>query len=456
MGINGLNPLIKRFAPDAFFTMPIPKLSGKRIAIDANNWMYTNMATARKKVINRTDIVKGEPNIIEIRREWFLATINFILGWLYYNVTPVFVFDGQHPPEKDLTKAKRRDERNARKTKIDALYAQIRNDPELVSGSLIEELRKELRNYNYILPEDFELFRTVLCGIGIPCLQANGDGEQLCSMLCVEGKVAAVFSADTDNLVYGCPLVINKFSDTVSYDEYGNRIGNVECVRLDRVLSGLNIPHSVFVDLCIMSGCDYNKNIPGYAAIKSYTLLQKWGSIDELPRNLNVECLQHVRCREIFKYVPSQSIIVTEEQRLPLSEDIGFIGIPETPDPRIQIAESPIEDLGVEEIRPQTPEPIGLLEINKSAITNARDYLEMVGVGGQIEKIITSYHRLTSPNDGTVEDLGLQPGPRYVPPPQRMTLQIATRTPSTPIALPIRFLTLDILPQPARQESEAQ
>ena len=151
MGINRINPLLKRHAPDAFFTMPITMLSGKRIAIDGDNWMYTYMYTARKKVIKKTDIMTEEPNQIEIRREWFLEAITFILRWLAYNITPVFVFDGKHPPEKDETKAKRRDKRVALRAEIDVLYEQIRKDVLERPANITDQLRKKLINYNYIL-----------------------------------------------------------------------------------------------------------------------------------------------------------------------------------------------------------------------------------------------------------------------------------------------------------------
>jgi 5'-3' exonuclease len=416
MGVKGLNPLLKRHAPDAFFTIPINHLTGKRIAIDANNWMYTNMATARKKVINRTDIFQQEPNSVEIRREWFLLAINFIMTWLSHNITPVFVFDGQHLPEKDETKAKRRDTRSAARIKIDALYAQLRNETLERPANIIDDLRKELRNYNYISAEDFELFKMVIRGIGIPCLEAAADGEQLCSMLCVDGKVAAVFSTDTDNLTYGCPLIVTGFGETYSYDEYGNRIYNLDCVRHDRVLAGLNVSHSFFVDLCIMCGCDFNTNMPGYAAIKSFGLLQKYGSIDKLPRDLNTQCLKHVRCREIFAYVSSDSLITKN------SNDNG-----EEESPKLDYE-------GLKIIRQENAGP---LDINKGAISIARDYLEMAGVSGQIEKIITAYQHVKLAQDGYVENLQLGPPPKYIPPMQSVILNI-NRQPS-------RFMTLKVV-----------
>jgi 5'-3' exonuclease len=431
MGIKGINLLLKRNAPDAFFTMPMDQLSGKRIAIDGHHWMYSSMAIARKKVINRTDIAVQEPSPIEIRREWFLSAINFILSWLSCNIVPVFVFDGIHIPEKDDTKSKRKDLRSIARAKIDALYIQLRNITSERPYDLIDELRKELRNYNYISAEDFDLFKTVIKGIGIPCLQAVADGEQLCSMLCVDGKVAAVFSIDTDNMVYGCPLLVTGFSESYTYDGYGNRIQNLDCVRHDRILSGLNVSHSFFVDLCIMSGCDFNTNIPGYAAIKSFALLQKHKSIDDLPRNLNTECLKHIRCREIFRYVPHEDLIAKELPRAISQESlkIDFDLLP--------------------------PENVGPLDINKQAIVTARDYLEMVGISGQIERIILSYANVTQAQDGYVVELKLAPASKYVQP-DPLTIDKSTPIISTdtvpmptihqPTALShVKFLTLNVL-----------
>lgn len=393
MGINGLNKFVKKHARDAFIPVPIASFSGKRIAIDGNNWMYTNMATARKKVINRSDVALAEPDAFAIRREWFLMALNFIIGWLSFNVTPVFSYDGRHPPEKADTKAKRRDARVAAKVKIDALYEQLKGDILARPANIVEELRKELRNYNFIAYEDFELFKLVLKKIGIPSLQAVADGEHLCSSLCIEGKVAAVFSNDTDNLVYGCPLLITGFSDYATYDEHGYRVTHLDCVRLDRLLAGLNISHSTFVDLCIMSGCDFNTNMPKCAAHRSYKLIKQYGSIDNLPRNLNIECLKHVRCREIFQYVPSDELIVKSDDSEEPNEEDEFL----------------------QHVVDHNP-----LDVNKRAIATARECLELAGISGQIDRIIDVYRTVTPATDGYAINLDLATAPRYVPPPAHL------------------------------------
>lgn len=362
MGIKSLNPFLRKQSPDAFFHLPIEDFSKKRIAVDANNWMYTNMALARKKIIRKTDITIQRPDSLEIRKEWFLLLINFITGWMCYGVTLVFVFDGKHPPEKYETQAKRKQSRVSVKQEIDDLYKQLENIDLEFPGNVAEQLRKKLCNYNVISPEDFDLFKSVVKGIGMPYLQAEGDGERLCSSLCIEGKVAAIFSSDTDNLVYGCPLIITGYSELCSYDEYGNKISHVDCLRVDKVLECMKISHSLFVDLCIMSGCDYNTNIPGYGTVKSLGLLKKYGSVENLTDKIDLSCLKYQRCRELFAYTES-----------------------------LKLTEDPL-----------------ILNIDKNCLATCRDYLEMAGVAGQISRLVNIYTISPEPSDGTLDQLEIK------------------------------------------------
>lgn len=376
MGIPSISKLIDRHAPDAVINVPFTAFAGKRIAIDAFHWLHANMSIARKKVVSSIDVTQGEPNPSNVRRELLSNALNFILNWLSYGITPVFVFDGKQLPDKADTREKRQNKRAASRAKIDALYTQVHQGN---GAGIYDELKRELINYDCIASDDFEIFRSTIKGIGIPCIQAVSDGEQLCSMLCFEGKVAAVFSGDYDNLVYGCPLMIKRVSDTYSYDARGVRVPAFACVRIDKVLAGLKLSHSEFVDLCIMCGCDFNTNMPGYAAIKSYDLIQRYRSIENLPRDLNTTCLNHVRCREIFTTLPS---------------DLASIADDASDDPEC----SP-------------------LNIKKQALENARDYLDAVGLGSRMENLTACYHHVPEPTHGLILDI--QALDAYKPPTQR-------------------------------------
>lgn len=383
MGIKSINKLLKTKCSDAFFTLPITAFRGKRISIDASYWMYTNMATARKEIIRKTNVAEGEPNIVDIRKLWFQKAIDFILGWLSNDITPVFVFDGQAHPEKAKTKADRHEKREASRLKINALYEQLRGDVLLRPPTIIEELRKELENYTDIPREEYDLFKNVIKAIGLPCIQAKHDAEQLCASLCIEGVVAAVFSKDTDNLALGCPLMITGFSKIdYSYDEHNQRVNHIDCVRLDKILSGLEMTHTEFVDLCIMSGCDYNTNIPGKAVYKSYDLLKQCRSIDNLPKSLDTQCLNHARCREIFAYKSTAELSVA----IKLEDGDNVVSNDDN-----------------------------IYNVNKRAISNARDYLELAGVSGKLHNLTYYYSILQAPNNGTIESLQLGSVPHYRP-----------------------------------------
>ena len=319
MGIQNLNPVVKeileeRNAPSAFFDLPITELRGYRIAVDAANLMCAHMHGAKCRVLEITDLGAEDIDTAAITKEFLSMCLYFVEKLLFHGITPVFVFDGEHPPEKGDTKDKRRQKTLNTRAKIEELRAVMAATPILDrSPQMVVELRKAMSADLHISRTDHELFRRMLKTIGVPCLQAKGDAEQVCSMLCLEEKVAAVYSADTDNLAYGCPLVISRPSKERFYDPQGNSIEMFKCVRIDHVLNGLEMPYKRFLDFCIMAGCDYNTNVRGKGAKKSYALLQTYGSLENLPENIDTTCLDYERCRQIFARVPSESIISGEE-----------------------------------------------------------------------------------------------------------------------------------------------
>lgn len=317
MGVNKLRKFIQERTPDAFFKLDIVQLTGMKVAIDANNWMFTNYAIAMKKVVDRINVAVQDPDPSEVRRVWFSAVFNFISKWVECRILPVFVFDGEHPPEKADTKRKRGDTRRKLREKINKTKHDLQNIDLFDRATLdVEELQKNMANDTSISPADFEAFRNFLGELCVPVVQAKGDGEQLCSSLCIEGKVAAVFSTDTDNLVYGCPLLITNFSK-----EWINKSPHLDCIRADKVLEGLQMNREEFVDFCIMCGTDFNENMKGYASKKCFNLIKEHRSIDVLPAKFDVSCLNHRRCREIFSHQSSSDLVLGQCDLRPIIEN---------------------------------------------------------------------------------------------------------------------------------------
>lgn len=312
MGIKNLNGFLREQCRWVFKDVPLFTLKGKRIAIDAHNWMYTNISVSHRKTVEITDVAVEEPNRDHTIKLWLNALVEFVNVWLSHDITPVFVFDGEAPVEKSDTKKERQEKKRKLRDEIDNAKKQVREKSILErTPQMVDKLRSLMKQNTWLSEDEQTKFKDLLSGIGIPMLKAKGDGEQLCCMLCIEGKVSAVFSADTDNLVYGCPMVITSFSDPIYDTENGVVFKQVATIQLRDVLKGLNLSFPMFVDLCIMMGCDYNTNIKNVGPKRSYSIINSVKSIDKID-GYDTSCLQHVRCREMFSVISSKTICSDE------------------------------------------------------------------------------------------------------------------------------------------------
>lgn len=303
MGINNLFKFLKTKTPNAFQTIPVSAFKGKRIAFDAGIFMCNLMSPANKIVLSKIDYTVAPPDHNMVSAEWKILALTSILKFISNGITPVFIFDGKSPIEKQGTKDKRHADRLKKQQTIEDLYSNINNNiGNRATNS--SALYRALANNIVLTKDDIEIFKNLLADLAVPYMMAKAEAEQLCAMLCIEGKVAAIYTEDSDALAYGCPLTIRHYKKR-SNTEF-------ECVRFDEVLRNIGLSRSSFVDLCIMSGCDHNTNIPNKAIGRSYPLLVKHEYIEYLPKNLDITCLNHEFCRGEFKYIPSTELTISK------------------------------------------------------------------------------------------------------------------------------------------------
>lgn len=311
MGITKLLPFIEEKFPQAVGTFDIDEIKGSRLAIDAHAWMYANRATVQKRIItaqNMTDTL--EPDRSAILTAWIKACLDFSLRWLAHDITPIFCFDG---PKSLVEKKETIEERKKARKEVRDEIGRMRQtlsegDPLARDPALLAKYRTKLIYLITITQEEIKALQACLRAVGIVCLTAVADGEKLCSMLCREGLVRAVFSPDTDNIVYACPLLItslihNEVKSTSLPEEKRRKL--VRAVRHDLLLKELDIigwPYKRFIDLCIAAGCDYNNNMPGVLIKTAFRLLNQHKTLDDLAKagTHRIDCLNHIRCREIF------------------------------------------------------------------------------------------------------------------------------------------------------------
>lgn len=340
MGIQDLNPFLEEKCPNYLINVPLSSFYGKRVSIDASNLIYERLHGASKQVLYNTDLLINDPDRKEIIKILIKYIWIFIRRLIIAGVTPVFIFDGKSPPEKEETRRHRKEDKvktadeikNIRETlssytNESIVFSDNYNSHEEASHSTdqiekisqqhllnsqdskMERLRKLYEAYIYVTNEEYEIIKNIVTRWGIPCITAKGEAEELCVALCRENLVIAVYSKDTDNLTHGCTALIKDFIGPQINPETNQREEYISIMCLSYILIGLNLSFSEFVDFCIMCKCDYNKRIPGIGIKRAYKLITEHKSIDNLPINYDKTPLKHIRCRELFKIKPLNEVM---------------------------------------------------------------------------------------------------------------------------------------------------
>lgn len=279
MGIDGLSPFLKKECPHAWSNVPIRRWAKQRLAIDANNILYTHWAVAQKRVIFKSplpDLLNDVSLIPETHQLWMETITRLNETLIGSQVLPVWIFDGPHPVEKLKTQQERSKNRQDTMEKINSLKAElIGAHPLMITSQKIQDLRNLMARVVRLPDAEIQCCRQTLETWGLPCLTAPGEAEKLCSMLCRERKVSVILSADTDSLAYLCPYIGTEFVSTPEGP-------GLVVINLSVILDHLQLTEQQFVDLCILFGTDYGSRIPNIGPGRAYKYIKNGYTLDQL------------------------------------------------------------------------------------------------------------------------------------------------------------------------------
>ena len=231
MGIKHLNKFIKTNCSDCLTTISLKDLSGKEIAIDASIYLY--------RFISEDCLIE---NI-------------YLMNSLFkkYNITPIFVFDGKPPPEKQQILMERKIKKAEAKVNYEQYKKQLDNITDPTERHDIDiEMTKLKRRFICIKNDQIRLVKELLTSMGVYFIEAEGEADNLCAWLTIKHKVYACLSEDMDMFVFGCPRILRYFS---IYKE------RMILYNTKKILKKLRLTQSQFRELCVLSGSDYNNNI---------------------------------------------------------------------------------------------------------------------------------------------------------------------------------------------------
>ena len=222
----------------------ISDLKGKTLAIDAFNTLYQFLTTIRQP--DGTPLMDSKGNTTSHISGLFYRNLNLMQD----GIKLVYVFDGK-PPELKLAEITRRKEA---KEEAKEKYQEAKQKEDL------EGMRKYAGRDVKITQEIIDESKELLIAMGIPVIQAVGEGEAEASYLARNRKVWASASQDFDSLLYATPVLIRnltlsrkrKTSSGIYVDV------NPEKIELQDVLNKLNINLDQLICLAILVGTDYN------------------------------------------------------------------------------------------------------------------------------------------------------------------------------------------------------
>ncbi len=246
------------------------ELKGKIIAIDALSFLYQFLSSIRQP--------DGTPLMDSKGR-----TTSHLSGLMYrtsqlikLGIKPVYVFDGK-PPKLKYAEIQRR---RAQKAKAHENWEIAKE-----AGD-IELALKHAKRTSKFTPEMLDDSKKLLSFIGMPWIQAPGEGEAQCVYMCKKGDAWAVGSQDYDSILLGCPKLIKNL--TLSKDTHP------EIIYTGEVLQKLKLTREQLIDLAILVGTDFNPGVHGIGPKKALKIVSE-NKIGEIELNFDID-----EVREIF------------------------------------------------------------------------------------------------------------------------------------------------------------
>lgn len=252
-------------------------LEGRAVSIDAFNTLYQFLSTIRQR--------DGRPLTDEHGN-----VTSHLSGILYRNssmvekdIKPIYVFDGRSSELKSDTQAKRREVRD----KAEKIYKEA-----LAQGDT-EKARKFAMRSSKLSPEIIESSKKLLTLMGIPYVEAKGEGEAQAAYLVANGDAYAVASQDYDCLLFGAKRVVRNLA-------VSSNLGNLEFYELNKVLSELDVTREELIDMGILIGTDFCEGLKGIGA-KTALKLAHNGQLKEKLAELQKESSHDLdEVRELF------------------------------------------------------------------------------------------------------------------------------------------------------------
>jgi len=298
MGIRNINKHLKDNYKFIFRKVPLKKFRGLRLGIDISIFSYKYMSPAVDQALNASNLVDDGLNYDMITEIFTQSIGNFVIKLMNNGIIPIFVFDGKpHPLKDQYAKLERDKKRATAQVELDKILNNLKSmDPLLRDINMYSKLKKLYKQVYRPTSEHYKFLKEFLTKIGVPVYQAKTEADEVLGYLSINGLVDVIYSDDTDQYAHGCPYIIKELNK-----DYRSEDGqSVTLISTKDILNCMEMTQEEFTDLCIMLGCDYNKNIKGVGMVGSLKAIKQYRRISNLPSTYNISSLNYSDCLSIF------------------------------------------------------------------------------------------------------------------------------------------------------------
>ena len=200
-------------------------LEGRTVAIDAYNTIYQFLSGIRQR--DGSPLMDQNGNVTSHLSGILYRTASIVDK----GIKPIYVFDGAK------------------------------------AAGNIEEARKFAIRTSRMSPYILESSKKLLDYMGIPYVQAEGEGEAQGAYMVEQGDAWAVASQDYDCLLFGAPRIVRNLT-------LSGGLSNLEYLELEKVLNEIDLTREQLIDVALMVGTDFNEGIHGIGAKTGLKLIR--------------------------------------------------------------------------------------------------------------------------------------------------------------------------------------
>lgn len=332
MTIVGLGQFLKKQNISYKSNIDIETLSNEKIAIDGHQ-ICTSMCKSAwcdfyKNQDDPLHLVLTEEHNKEVKQMFLKKVIEWIVKWLEYSITPIWVFEGKAPELKLAKQQKRQKARETASEKVEKLKSETPEEsPEegegwmLITPATGDKTRDKAISY---LVQEKHLERgwiadlkSLMTELSLPWVQSNTEGERCASMMYHDGTVKSVYSTDMDVIVYGVPKPVCGWEVQTGVKhptKKGKLLTTIPVYDLPTILDKLELSYEKFLEFCIACECDYNSRPFRKGPAAAIKQIRQFDKIEEF--SYDTSSLLPMECRQLFSIVPSEKYITSRNENM--------------------------------------------------------------------------------------------------------------------------------------------